>query len=578
MNHDNELILQTLLGPYGGWFRLSQSAVIGRAAEADVCLLHESIGREHARLMPLGQGWMIVDLGSPTGTSLNGVRLDPNTPTPIAAADLLRLGPWTFRVSFGSADSDPVAADHDAQPAISKAKAAAPSATFRLRLLSTLLARLSQAAGEEQMAKIAVETALEGTGLARGAMLRPLESPDPARHDVSVVAAVGMADIGRRERALGREVLDAAWRSAQAGAAGVGGGTLRIARETDGHAKLVCAPVLLGQTLVSFLYLDAEKAATIQNDELDADATEFVEAVAAAYALALANLRRLELDRRQQALAAELHAARDAQRFILPPGEGSLGFLSYAMEMRPGLFVAGDLFDVVPLRDGRVAVCLGDVAGHGAGSAMLMATTQSYLHAQLLSGLPVDLAVTAANEFLCRKLGVGVGVGESESTNAGGGGRFVSLWVGVFDKNGLLEYADAGHAHWFRISATGQPTLPETQPDDDDIPLGIGAGVTYNRRQLQLAPGDRVIVYSDGLVEQRGVGPSSGEEFATKGITSALARLSSSSQSEGSPAASPHSPPPPRRDVQAVLNALVKHAGTSKLTDDATIASIRFEP
>lgn len=562
MNHDNELILQTLLGPYGGWFRLSQSAVIGRAAEADVCLLHESIGREHARLMPLGQGWMIVDLGSPAGTSLNGVRLDPSTPTPIAAADLLRLGPWTFRVSFGSADTDPVAADHDAQPAISRAKAATPSATFRLRLLSTLLARLSQAAGEEQMAKIAVETALEGTGLARGAMLRPLESPDPARHDVSVVAAVGMADIGRRERALGREVLDAAWRSAQAGAAGmgagVGGGTLRIARETDGHAKLVCAPVLLGQTLVSFLYLDAEKAATIQNDELDADATEFVEAVAAAYALALANLRRLELDRRQQALAAELHAARDAQRFILPPGEGSLGFLSYAMEMRPGLFVAGDLFDVVPLRDGRVVVCLGDVAGHGAGSAMLMATTQSYLHAQLLSGLPVDLAVTAANEFLCRKLGVG----ESETASVGGGGRFVSLWVGVFDKSGLLEYADAGHAHWFRISATGQPTLPETQPDDDDIPLGIGAGVTYTRHQLQLAPGDRVIVYSDGLIEQRGLG---GEEFAAKGIISALAPASNPANSS------------PRRDVQLVLSALLKHAGTSKLADDATIACIRFE-
>lgn len=543
MQHEPFLTLQTLIGPYGGWFRVSASGgggVIGRTAEADVCLLHESIGREHARVMPLGSGWMIVDLGSATGTSLNGVRLDQNTPTPIAPADLLRLGPWTFRVSFGGIEGEGNL-DGDASISAQRQRTATPSATFRLRLLSTLLSRLSQSTSEEQMAKVAVETALEGTGLSRGAMLRPLESPDPLRHDVSVVAAVGMTEIGRRERVLGREVLDAAWKSASRGSPAA----VHAGHEGDATAKLVCAPVMLGQTLVSFVYLDAESA----TEPLDADAAEFVEAVSASYALALANLRRLELDRRQQALAAELHAARDAQRFILPPTHGDHGFLSYAMEMIPGMFVAGDLFDVVPLRDGRVAVCLGDVAGHGAGSAMLMATTQSYLHAQLLSGLEVDEAVTAAGEFLGRKLAPGSGGA------GGGGGRFVSLWTGVFDQAGNVEFVDAGHSHWLLVRSDGTSVAPN--PEEAGIPLGIDPATKYRKNRLHMMPGDRVVVFSDGLVEQRRDG--SGAEFGISGVKAALAAAAS-----------------PAGDVQGVVLALHRHAGHGKLADDATIASIQI--
>lgn len=513
--------------------------MIGRSAESDVCLLHESIGREHARLIRLGTGWMIVDLGTPTGTSLNGVRIEQNTPTPIAPADLLRLGPWTFRVSFGGVENDGPH-EGDSSGVVLGQRAASPSATFRLRLLSTLLSRLSQSTSEEQMAKVAVETALEGTGLLRGAMLRPLESPDPLRHDVSVVAAVGLAEIGRGERVLGREVLDAAWTSASNG----GTATIRIGESADGNAKLVCAPVMLGQMLVSFLYLDAETAA----EPLDADAAEFVEAVSASYALSLANLRRLELDRRQQALAAELHAARDAQRFILPPSQGDHGFVSYAMEMIPGLFVAGDLFDVVLLRDGRVAVCLGDVAGHGAGSAMLMATTQSYLHAQLLSGLAVEEAVTAAGEFLGRKLAQG-------ASGTGGGGRFVSLWVGVFDRSGHVEFVDAGHSHWLLVRADGPCEAPN--PEEAGIPLGIDPATAYRRGTRRMGPGDRVVVFSDGLVEQRRDG--GGAEFGISGVKAALLAEA-----------------PPGSDVQRVVAALHRHAGSGKLADDATIASIRI--
>src|SRR5690606_6114466 len=128
---------------------------------------------------------------------------------------------------------------------------------------------------------------------------------------------------------------------------------------------------------------------------LQPDAAEFCQALARFGGLALAMLKRDELEARRQHLEAQLHAARDAQQLIMPTNDGVVSGLAYALRMRPGLFVAGDLFDVVPLEDGRVGVCLGDVTGEGVGAGVLMASTQAHLNAALLHYGDPAQAVTA---------------------------------------------------------------------------------------------------------------------------------------------------------------------------------------
>ena len=97
--------------------------------------------------------------------------------------------------------------------------------------------------------------------------------------------------------------------------------------------------------------------------------------------LTIANLISKEREIEQHAMQYDLDAAANAQRLLLPPESGTVAGVSYAMLMKPGRLVAGDLFGVIELDDGRVCTFLGDVSGKGAGAAIMMATTQSYIHA-----------------------------------------------------------------------------------------------------------------------------------------------------------------------------------------------------
>lgn len=543
-NDSPDVTLQTMLGPYGGWFPLpaGNAATIGRAAECDICLLHETVGRQHASLMRQGHSWFVADLGTAAGTYLNGVRLEAQTATPIASADLLRIGPWTFRVVLGTPAAGVIPEMEEATTKHVRIGGVSSLGIHRLRVLSQCLSKLGGASGEEEMARLAIEAALEGSGYRRGAMLRPIESIDPGRHEVSVVASVRMGPMSERERRFGKAILEAAWNSAGSGRAAVLTPELEPVQAPSNEnevvvpGSIVCAPVLLGQTLVSFLYLDGRGF----EGQIQADAADFVEAVAGAYGLALANLRRQELDRRQQALAAELHAAREAQQFILPPPRGEHGFVRYAMHMKPGLFVAGDLFETVLLPDGRVGAFLGDVAGHGAASAMLMATTQAYLNAELRDGQSPASAVDAVNQYLSgRSLG----------------GRFVSLWLGMFSPDGTVEYVDAGHGHWMHVSR--KLGIVATAPDPEgDIPLGIDASRRYSSRTISLAKGDRIVAFSDGIVEQRRPG---GSEFGIERLRNAVSASTSADD-----------------DVAMIFAAVLAFAGTSTLADDATAASVEY--
>jgi len=128
---------------------------------------------------------------------------------------------------------------------------------------------------------------------------------------------------------------------------------------------------------------------------------------------------------------------------------------------------------------------------------MLMATAQAFLSAELRRLEPAQdpaVAVTALNRYLCeRPLG----------------GRFMSLWVGVLMPDGALTFVDAGHGHWAAVRMGGEVSGPGAALESGGIPLGSTRTPGTQRRTLTLGAGDRVLVYSDGIVEQRGKGGSS---------------------------------------------------------------------
>lgn len=169
-------------------------------------------------------------------------------------------------------------------------------------------------------------------------------------------------------------------------------------------------------------------------------------------------------------------------------------FFPKQMPQEPGYRVAGlsipcdaaggDYFDAFAIGDGRLAVLLADVSGHGLGPALLMATCRSALRALAVADLsPRDL-VDRLNALLLEDLV---------------DGRFITLVYGVLEPDGTLTYTNAGHgpaivAHDGTLEhlASHRPPLGIELPPDDD-----------GQSTIRLAPGDRILFASDGLSEAR---------------------------------------------------------------------------
>lgn len=599
-----DLTLHTLTGEGGEALRTftvreDAPAVVGRSPTCEVCLPDDRVSRKHASLLFRHPTWFIVDLESSQGTFVNGTRLTPNTPTPLEPGDLVRIASWTFRVFVGVVPV-PSARTIDDTDAVSRItsvgslRAGAQSHSARcLRLLADCMTTFNSATDEQELALAAVRTVLDGSGYARAAVLvregsdeagraggagrSALLGPAPGgalssgfgvnpgpsgsglgvggvsgggggHEQVSVLASARADEADVAEFVFSGSLV----RQAATGQTAILTGTSTVATHSIADLSIhsaLCAPVFLGDTVEGFLYLDARGNEAAANSE----APTFCQAVARAYGLALANLKRRELERRQAALQAEMHAAREAQQFILPPLRGEVGCLSYAMQMRPGLFVAGDLFDVVELSDGRIAVCFGDVAGHGIGSAMLMAATQSHLNAQIRATGDPAAAMTSVNKYLADRLSPG---------------RFVSIWLGVFSSDGTLTYVDAGHGHWLIRQSAGGPvggaTAHMPAQKERAIPVGIFADTRFNNEVVKLEPGGggvgggRVVLFSDGVVEQR---DGMGREFGRDRLVDAL-------RDSGGPA----------EDVSRVFAALEAFNRTATFNDDATAASVVVRP
>jgi serine phosphatase RsbU (regulator of sigma subunit) len=509
------------------------SAVIGRALASDLCLPVAEVSRRHALISGRGGTWFVLDEGSRSGTFVNGTRATPGEAVPIGSGDLLHVGPCPFRVSIGQAQHTMVLEGPAATPRAPARPAPPPSpADRRLRALIDCMSGLTAAREESALADAALRTLLDEAGFARGAVLRHVGRDGT----VEVVADRRKDPADRAPFVFSRTLVE----QAAAGTVSIAEGSPhRDYGQSVGALRIhsaLCAPVFLGGAVEGFLYLDARGGESSVHGEMDG----FCDAVAKAYGLALAELKRADLERRQRDLHADLEAARDAQQFILPPPSGVVGCARYAMRMQAGLFVAGDLFDAAAAGDGRAVVALGDVAGHGVSSGMLMAAAQAHLSALVSAGSEPGETLTRLNRYL-----------EARAS----GGRFATLWLGVLGPDGALRYADAGHGHWAVWRADARRCEPGRA---SGIPLGITSAASYSTERLTLLPGDRVILYSDGLAEQRDA--RTGLEIGRDRLLGAVGADT------------------PDGDVIAMFRLASEASGGAGLADDATAASVEYDP
>lgn len=185
----------------------------------------------------------------------------------------------------------------------------------------------------------------------------------------------------------------------------------------------------------------------------------------------------------------DLQIAREIQTWLLPGAAPQIPGLAIAYATRPANTVAGDYYDVFPRpgktnEDNRVVLAVADVAGKSIPAAMLMATFQASL--KTLSTAQVALPELAANmnRYAC--------------SNSQGGLRFTTAFLAEYDPvQRTVHYINAGHNNPILRRSTGQIE----RLDVGGLPFGIMPEAKYEAATLTLAPGDWLVVFTDGLVE-----------------------------------------------------------------------------
>ena len=224
------------------------------------------------------------------------------------------------------------------------------------------------------------------------------------------------------------------------------------------------------------LYLDSRRPAAFS--KLD---RQLLDAFTDQAASILDNARLVARERERQRLEQEINIARDIQQGLLPRNFHAYPHLSVVGCNFPCLSVGGDYFDVFPLEDHRTAFLIADVSGKGLGAALLTTMLQGALSGLALGTNPARV-ITHLNQFLCNHAEVG---------------RYATMFFGILDEQGHLEYINAGHPSPVLI----RNGVPQEAFTEGSFPVGLVPEAEYTAACAKLEPGDTLVLFSDGVTE-----------------------------------------------------------------------------
>jgi serine phosphatase RsbU (regulator of sigma subunit) len=243
----------------------------------------------------------------------------------------------------------------------------------------------------------------------------------------------------------------------------------------------------------------------------------------------------------------DLQIAREIQTWLLPGAPPQIPGISIAYATRPANTVAGDYYDVFPRPgrtndENRVVFAVADVAGKSIPAAMLMATFQASLKTLSTAQVPLPELVANMNRYAC--------------CNSQGGLRFTTAFLAEYDATRrVFTYINAGHNNPILRRSSG---LIE-RLDVGGLPLGIQAEAKYESASVAFAPGDWLIIFTDGLVEAVN---AHDEEFDEPRLLSALeANLSTT----------------PKELLDRLMASLDLYVGSTPQHDDVTCLLVKAD-
>jgi len=267
---------------------------------------------------------------------------------------------------------------------------------------------------------------------------------------------------------------------------------------------------------------------------------ELLACVCSQCALAIQNSKLHESIVEQRDIERELEFATQVQLGFLPDQPPAVKGYEFADYYEPAHRVGGDYFDYIPLPNGNIAVAVGDVAGKGVPAALLMARLHASARYHLLSSLSAGEALSGLN---------------TEIATSGLGFRFITLALAVINPvTHELRLGNAGHLPPMLRNAKGK--VQSIGQKESGMPLGVMPQQNYRELVMQLAPGDTVLLYTDGLTEAMNAAQ---DIYGRVRLAATLER----------------GPQPVRQLVPYLVDDVEKFFGDSNQRDDLCVVALR---
>lgn len=276
---------------------------------------------------------------------------------------------------------------------------------------------------------------------------------------------------------------------------------------------------------------------TASHHDLDAFPPEqlrLLQSLCTHIAVAVQNAQRFQHERREKEhMRREANEARLIQEALLPKSSPYVpGFAITGLSCPAGA-VGGDWYDFIALDEGRWGLVLADVAGKGTAAALLMSATRGMLRSLAEACCTPAEVLTKLNRLMVEDFPAG---------------RFVTMVYAVLDPAArTLTLANAGHLPPLLVDSAG----PRYLVGDSGLPLGLSFG-TFSETTVDLSPGSRVLLYSDGLSEAM---DASEEEYGTERLQQQFLNPDSSPES--------------------ILQSVRDFCSPGRLRDDATVIMVK---
>lgn len=267
---------------------------------------------------------------------------------------------------------------------------------------------------------------------------------------------------------------------------------------------------------------------------------EFLSSLAHLAIISLENARLFQETIEKQKMEDELLIAREIQKGLLPNTLPSIPGIEIAAANISSKQVGGDYYDVITLDDDRYVIAIGDVSGKGTPAALLMANIQASIRALVPLQLPLSDLTGRVNDLMC------------ENT---GGTKFVTFFWGILDASArTLTYVNAGHNYPYLMHPDGS----FERLDRGGMILGVlKTSTPYEQATVQLAPGDVLFLFTDGVSEAMN---RTSEEYGEARIEAALRK---------------HHDQPAQRLLDLLHEDILAHANSAQQSDDITMMVLK---